>query len=141
MLEGAGIAVDTTRPLGRRLLTNPVVMTFFFLVVTMLIFTIAAPGKFGTRDNIEQLALNVAILTVVSVGTTFVIATAGIAWCFALNAVSYLSVLIGLYMIHLAPHVERVRRPGGSGDTARSDVARRAARSRGLAGRGRHHSP
>jgi MFS family permease len=43
-----------------------------------------------------------------------VIATAGIAWCFALNAVSYLSVLIGLYMIHLPPHVERMRRPGGA---------------------------
>ena len=36
------------------------------------------PGKFGTKSNFEQLALNVSILTVVSVGTTFVIATAGI---------------------------------------------------------------
>ena len=78
VLEGAGIAVDTALPTWRRLITNPVVMTFFFLVVTMLIFTIGAPGKFGTKSNIEQLALNVAILTVVSVGTTFVIATAGI---------------------------------------------------------------
>jgi len=43
-----------------------------------------------------------------------VIATAGIAWCFALNAVSYLSVLIGLYMIHLPKHVERTRRRDGS---------------------------
>jgi ribose transport system permease protein len=102
VLEGAGIAVDTTLPLWRRLLTNPVVMTFFFLVVTMLIFTIAAPGKFGTRDNIEQLALNVAILTVVSVGTTFVIATAGIdlsipsgivlGEVFAVKALSWISV-------------------------------------------------
>jgi ribose transport system permease protein len=78
VLEGAGIAVDTALPAWRRLVTNPVVMTFFFLVVTMLVFTVGAPGKFGTRSNIEQLALNVAILTVVSVGTTFVIATAGI---------------------------------------------------------------
>jgi ribose transport system permease protein len=78
VLEGAGIAVDTAQPAWRRLVTNPVVMTFFFLVVTMLVFTVGAPGKFGTRSNIEQLALNVAILTVVSVGTTFVIATAGI---------------------------------------------------------------
>jgi ribose transport system permease protein len=53
-------------------------MTFFFLVATMLVFTALEPSKFGTRSNIEQLALNVAILTVVSVGTTFVIATAGI---------------------------------------------------------------
>jgi ribose transport system permease protein len=78
VLEGAGIAVDAAQPAWRRLVTNPVVMTFFFLVVTMLVFTVGAPGKFGTRSNIEQLALNVAILTVVSVGTTFVIATAGI---------------------------------------------------------------
>ncbi len=77
-LEGAGIAVDTAAPPWRRLVTNPVFMTFFFLVVTMLIFSVAAPGKFGTRTNVEQLALNVAILTVVSVGTTFVIASAGI---------------------------------------------------------------
>jgi ribose transport system permease protein len=77
-LEGAGIAVDSAPPPWRRLVTSPVAMTFFFLVVTMLVFAFAAPGKFGTRSNIEQLALNVAILTVVSVGTTFVIATAGI---------------------------------------------------------------
>jgi ribose transport system permease protein len=78
VLEGAGIAVDTAQPPWRRLVTSPVVMTFFFLIVTMLVFTAMEPGKFGTRSNFEQLALNVAILTVVSVGTTFVIATAGI---------------------------------------------------------------
>jgi ribose transport system permease protein len=101
-LEGAGIAVDTAQPAWRRLVTSPVVMTFFFLVVTMLIFTIGAPGKFGTRSNFEQLALNVAILTVVSVGTTFVIATAGIdlsipsgivlGEVFAVKALSWISV-------------------------------------------------
>jgi ribose transport system permease protein len=78
VLEGAGIAVDTAPSPLRRLLTSPVIMTFFFLVATMLVFTALEPSKFGTRSNIEQLALNVAILTVVSVGTTFVIATAGI---------------------------------------------------------------
>jgi ribose transport system permease protein len=78
VLEGAGIAVDTAPPPWRRLVTSPVVMTFFFLIVTMLVCTAMEPGKFGTRSNFEQLALNVAILTVVSVGTTFVIATAGI---------------------------------------------------------------
>ena len=78
VLEGAGIAVDTTPPPWRRIITSPVVMTFIFLMVTMVFFAIAAPGQFGTRSNIEQLALNVSILTVVSVGTTFVIATAGI---------------------------------------------------------------
>jgi ribose transport system permease protein len=105
VLEGAGIAVDTTPPLWRRLITNPVAMTFFFLFVTMLIFAISAPGQFGTRSNIEQLALNVAILTVVSVGTTFVIATAGIdlsipsgivlGEVFAVKALSWISVGTG----------------------------------------------
>lgn len=77
-VEGAGVAVDTAPSPWRRLLTSPVIMTFLFLAVTMLLFSIIAPGKFGTATNIEQLAQNVAILTVVSVGTTFVIATAGI---------------------------------------------------------------
>jgi ribose transport system permease protein len=76
--EGAGVAVDLRHTWWRRLLASPVVMTFFFLIVTVVIFSALAPGKFGTVTNIQQLALNVAILTVVSVGTTFVIATAGI---------------------------------------------------------------
>jgi ribose transport system permease protein len=102
VLEGAGIAVDTAPPPWRRLVTSPVVMTFFFLIVTMLVFTAMEPGKFGTKSNIEQLALNVAILTVVSVGTTFVIATAGIdlsipsgivlGEVFAVKALSWISV-------------------------------------------------
>jgi ribose transport system permease protein len=76
--ESAGMAVDTRPVWWRRLLASPVLMTFFFLIVTMVIFTLLAPGTFNTVSNIQQLALNVAILTVVSVGTTFVIATAGI---------------------------------------------------------------
>jgi len=76
--EGAGMSVDTAPSPWRRLVSSPVVMTFFFLAVTMVLFSILAPGKFGTTSNFEQLAQNVAILTVVSVGTTFVIATAGI---------------------------------------------------------------
>jgi ribose transport system permease protein len=76
--EGAGTSVDTRPPLWRRLVASPVMVTFFFLVVTMVIFSVLAPGKFDTVSNIQQLALNVSILTVVSVGTTFVIATAGI---------------------------------------------------------------
>ncbi len=76
--EGAGIAVDTAPTPWRRLISSPVVMTFFFLLVTMAIFSVLEPGKFNTTSNFKQLALNVAILTVVSVGTTFVIATAGI---------------------------------------------------------------
>jgi len=77
-VEGAGVAVDTRPPWWRRLIASPVLMTFLFLVATLVIFSVLAPGKFNTVSNFHQLALNVAILTVVSVGTTFVIATAGI---------------------------------------------------------------
>jgi ribose transport system permease protein len=76
--EGSGVAVDMKSTWWRRLIANPVMMTFFFLIVTMVIFSVLAPGTFNTVSNIQLLALNVAILTVVSVGTTFVIATAGI---------------------------------------------------------------
>jgi MFS family permease len=38
-----------------------------------------------------------------------VIATAGIAWCFATNAASYLAVLVGLFMIRLPPWVKPVQ--------------------------------
>lgn len=69
---------DATSSPVRRLLTSPVAVTFLFLIATMLGFSILAPGKFGTSSNIMQLAQNVAILTVVSVGTTYVIAAAGI---------------------------------------------------------------
>jgi len=76
--EGSGVAVDMRSAWWRRLIASPVMMTFFFLIVTMVIFSVLAPGTFNTVSNIQLLALNVAILTVVSVGTTFVIATAGI---------------------------------------------------------------
>ena len=42
-----------------------------------------------------------------------VIANAGIAWCFAVNAASYLTVLVGLFMIHQAPPLQRARRTTG----------------------------
>lgn len=76
--EGAGVSVDVARPPLRRILTSPVIVTFLALVVIILGFSILAPGKFGTQANFTQLAQNVAILTVVSVGTTFVIITAGV---------------------------------------------------------------
>lgn len=52
--------------------------TLLFLAVLLVGFSILAPGKFGTTSNLTLLAQNVAILTVASVGTTFIIATAGI---------------------------------------------------------------
>jgi ribose transport system permease protein len=78
VIEGAGTSVDTKQTLWMKLVGSPVLVTFFFLLVTVLIFSLLAPGKFNTGSNFKLLALNVAILTVVSVGTTFVIATAGI---------------------------------------------------------------
>jgi ribose transport system permease protein len=72
-------AVEEAQPSRlRQLATTPILITLLFLLVLMVIFSILAPGKFGTTSNITLLAQNVAILTVVSVGTTFVIATAGI---------------------------------------------------------------
>jgi ribose transport system permease protein len=72
---------STTKTLGQRLKqlsTTPILVTLLFLLVLLAVFSAMAPGKFGTSSNLGLLAQNVAILTVVSVGTTFVIATAGI---------------------------------------------------------------
>jgi ribose transport system permease protein len=62
----------------RRMATTPILITFVFFLLLLAIFSLLAPGKFGTGSNLSLLAQNVAILTVVSVGTTFVIATGGI---------------------------------------------------------------
>jgi ribose transport system permease protein len=62
----------------RQWATTPILITLTFLVLLIVVFSLLAPGKFGTASNLSLLAQNVAILTVVSVGTTFVIATAGI---------------------------------------------------------------
>ena len=72
-------AVEEARPSRwRQLATTPILITLVFLLALIVIFSILAPGKFGTTSNLTLLAQNVAILTVVSVGTTFIIATAGI---------------------------------------------------------------
>ncbi len=62
----------------RQLATTPILITLAFLLFLIVSFSLLAPGQFGTSTNLSLLAQNVAILTVVSVGTTFVIATAGI---------------------------------------------------------------
>jgi ribose transport system permease protein len=77
-VEGAGVSVDVGRSALRRLATSPVIVTFLALAVIIIAFSVLAPGTFGTKSNFTQLAQNVAILTVVSVGTTFVIVTAGV---------------------------------------------------------------
>lgn len=62
----------------RQLASTPIFITLAFLIFLIVVFSLLTPGKFGTASNLSLLAQNVAILTVVSVGTTFVIATAGI---------------------------------------------------------------
>lgn len=77
-VEGAGVAVDQGTPPLLRAVRSPVVLTFLGLVGIILVFTVMEPTKFSTPSNFLSLAQNVAILTVVSVGTTFVIVTAGV---------------------------------------------------------------
>jgi ribose transport system permease protein len=76
--EGPGMAAEPPRSLRRRLLDSPVIVTFGALLAIIIVFSLKASGQFDTTANFRQLAQNVAILTVVSVGTTFVIATAGV---------------------------------------------------------------
>jgi ribose transport system permease protein len=76
--EGSGIALEPAQPTWRRLVNSPVIVTFGALLTIIVAFSLKASGQFDTTANFRQLAQNVAILTVVSVGTTFVIATAGV---------------------------------------------------------------
>jgi ribose transport system permease protein len=62
----------------RQILSSQVFITLGFLLMLIVVFTVLAPSTFGTVWNLSLLAQNVAILTIVSVGTTFIIATAGI---------------------------------------------------------------
>jgi ribose transport system permease protein len=76
--EGSAIALEPAQSTWRRLVNSPVVVTFGALLTIIVAFSLKASGQFDTAANFRQLAQNVAILTVVSVGTTFVIATAGV---------------------------------------------------------------
>ncbi len=71
-------ADEPPRSRWRTFIGSQVFITLAFLLMLIVAFSLLAPGKFGTVNNLTLLAQNVAILTVVSVGTTFVIATAGI---------------------------------------------------------------
>ena len=70
--------VTPRESLVRAIIRNPTIVTFAALLVIVLAFSLLAPGLFTQSSNFVQLAQNVAILTVVSVGTTFVIITAGV---------------------------------------------------------------
>jgi ribose transport system permease protein len=77
-------APDTQEPVtpresvARAIIRNPTIVTFAALLVIISAFSVLAPGLFTQSSNFVQLAQNVAILTVVSVGTTFVVITAGV---------------------------------------------------------------
>ncbi len=72
----------------------------------------------GREDLYDAIALNSSGFNLARVAGpalgAVVIATAGIAWCFALNAGSYLAVLAGLALIRLPPISEAVHRGGES---------------------------
>ena len=76
--EGAGVSFDLARSPLRRLAASQVMVTFLALTAMVATFAVLEPDTFATTSNFTQLAQNVAILTVVSVGTTFVIITAGV---------------------------------------------------------------
>jgi ribose transport system permease protein len=69
---------EPVRSRWRQIVSSQVFITLAFLIALIVIFSILAPDKFGTAKNLSLLAQNVAILTIVSIGTTFVIATGGI---------------------------------------------------------------
>lgn len=76
----------------------------------------------GREDLVEAIALNSAGFNLARiVGPTIaalVIGVLGLEWCFGLNALSYIAVLIGLFMIHL-PAWERAAGIGSSFETMR----------------------
>ena len=70
----------------------------------------------GKEDLLDAIALNSSGFNLARIIgpaiAAFIIARAGLAWCFGVNAVSYLAVLIGLFTIRLSD--APARRPGSS---------------------------
>jgi MFS family permease len=67
------------------------------------------------EDLMDAIALNTSAFNLARIlGPSIaaaVIASAGLAWCFGLNALSFSAVLAGLLMLRLPPHVRPVGRP------------------------------
>jgi MFS family permease len=67
------------------------------------------------EDLMDAIALNTSAFNLARIlGPSIaaaVIASAGLAWCFGLNALSFSAVLAGLFMLRLPPHVRPVGRP------------------------------
>jgi len=51
---------------------------FFLLMALIMIFAVLRPAQFGSGYNLQQLAINAAILLVLATGQTYVIITSGI---------------------------------------------------------------
>ncbi|WP_088320752.1 ABC transporter permease [Kineosporia sp. R_H_3] len=78
LVEGAGISVDKAATVWQRLMGTQATFTFVALLALVIGFSVMGAGKFNTGSNFVNLAQNVAILTVLSIGATFVIVTAGV---------------------------------------------------------------
>ena len=67
------------------------------------------------EDLMDAIALNTSAFNLARIlGPSIaaaVIASAGLAWCFGLNALSFSAVLAGLFMLRLPPHVRPLDRP------------------------------
>jgi MFS family permease len=67
------------------------------------------------EDLMDAIALNTSAFNLARIlgpsVAAAVIASAGLAWCFGLNTLSFSAVLAGLFMLRLPPHVRPVGRP------------------------------
>lgn len=66
------------RGLLSRVATAQAMQILFVLVIIILIFTSLAPDAFLSFDNFRNIATNVSILSILAMGMTFIIVTAGI---------------------------------------------------------------
>jgi ribose transport system permease protein len=74
--EAAIAPVETTEERLLRLVTGGWI--FFLLIALIAVFLILRPAQFGSAYNVQQLAINAAILLVLATGQTYVIITSGI---------------------------------------------------------------
>ncbi|GLQ10651.1 monosaccharide-transporting ATPase [Devosia yakushimensis] len=74
--ETAIVPVETTEERMLRLVTGGWI--FFLLIALIAVFLILRPQQFGSAYNVQQLAINAAILLVLATGQTYAIITSGI---------------------------------------------------------------
>jgi ribose transport system permease protein len=78
VLPPAEVDDHRQKGLGRRLLSTQATQIFFVLLFIVVIFSALAPEAFLSVSNFRNIATNVSILSIVAMGMTFVIITAGI---------------------------------------------------------------